>query len=75
MTTNTSITGQPVTGWCPVCLRSWTPEMVAIQIRFGYQYRMAICDRCAKEAWFAAEEELLKRKRESEAVRGKVEMP
>jgi len=45
--------------------------MVAIQIRFGYQYKMAICHRCAKEAWFAAEEELLKRKRESEAVRGK----
>lgn len=45
--------------------------MVAIQIRFGYQYKMAICHRCAKEAWLTAEEELLKRKRESEAVRGK----
>ena len=71
--TNISIISNPVTGWCPVCLRSWMPEMVAVQIRFGYQYKMAICDRCAKEAWFAAEEELLKRKRESEAVRGKVE--
>ena len=45
--------------------------MVAVQIRFGYQYKMAICDQCAKEAWLAAEEELLKRKRKDEAVRGR----
>lgn len=69
--TNISITSNPVTGWCLVCLRSWMPEMVAVQIRFGYQYKMAICDQCAKEAWLAAEDELLKRKRKDEAVRGR----
>ena len=46
--------------------------MAAVQIRFGYQYKMAICDQCIKEAWLAAEEELLKREREDEAVRGKL---
>jgi len=68
---NISITSQPINGWCPICLRSWTPDMVAVQIRFGYQYRPAICDQCAKEAWLAAEDELLKRKRKDEAVRGR----
>jgi hypothetical protein len=67
---NISISDHPVGNWCPVCLLGWTPEMVPVRIRFNDNFRI-ICGQCARMAGFAASKEQRRRRRESEAVRGK----
>jgi len=67
VTTSISITGQPVTGWCPVCLRSWTPDMVPVKVKFHWHYE-TICGQCAREIGMTARKEQRKRRREKEIL-------
>jgi hypothetical protein len=63
-----TIAPNPHLGWCPSCMASWRPDMIAVSIPTNTG-AVRVCDACIAKAHEAAQAERQRRENEDKARR------